>query len=133
MSQECREELLQMMKLNLDPSLATPRSITAESLALATWYDSQPGIRRLWGIRSAEVLRVIVAVETTLDGDDIYPVWFANTRAWANELRSCTGSAVRLELVHGLPSDGIDIDEENVVIADLFWRDATLIQPHTAL
>lgn len=49
------------MKLCLDPYDVAPRDVTAESLALAGWYDSQPAIRRLWGIREAQTLRVIIA------------------------------------------------------------------------
>lgn len=121
------------MKLSFDPSVTAPRNITAESLALTRWYDSQPAIRRLWGIKDAQKLRVIVAVAPTHDNDDIYPAWFANTEAWASQLHSYTGSPVQLELIHELPFDGIEIDAGSVIIADLFWRDATLNQPHEVL
>lgn len=116
------------MKLIIDPSVTTPQDFTAESLALASWYDAQPAIRRLWGIRDAHGLRVIVAVEPTHDNDDVYPAWFAYAKAWASELRSHTGCAVQLELIHE-PFDGIEIDAGSVVIADLCWRDATRSRP----
>jgi hypothetical protein len=119
------------MKLSLDPLVIAPRNITAESLALAAWYDSQPLVRRLWGIKDAARLRVIIAVEPTNDGDDIYPVWLANSETWADELHWYTGSSVHLELIDESPFDGIEFDAESVVVADLFWRDATLIRPHT--
>jgi hypothetical protein len=121
------------MKLSLDPSVTAPRKITAESFALAWWYDSQPAVRRLWGIKEAQMLRVIVAVEPTPDNDDISPAWFANAEAWASQLHLCTGSSVQLELIHESPFDGIEIDADSVVIADLFWRDATLNQPYEVL
>ena len=121
------------MKLGLDPSVTARRNITAESLALAWWYDSKPAVRRLWGIKDAQRLRVIVALEPTHDNNDIYPVWFANTQAWASELHLCTGNPVQLELIHESPCDGIEIDAGSVIIADLFWRDATLNQPYEVL
>lgn len=121
------------MKLSIDPSVTRPRTVTAESLALAWWYDSHPAVRRLWGIRVAQVLRVIVAIEPTLDNDDVFPCWLANTDAWSSELYSQTGSCIQLELVKDLPCDGIEVDFGSVLIADLFWRDATLNQPHEIL
>lgn len=121
------------MTLSVDPSLTAPRTINAESVALASWYDSQPAVRRLWGIKDAQKLRVIIAVEPTLDNDDIYPVWLASAKAWTNELRLYTRSPVQLELVDGPPFDGIEIDAGSVIIADLFWRDVTLDQPHNEL
>jgi hypothetical protein len=121
------------MKLSLDPSVAAQQNITAESLALAWWYDSHPTLRRLWGIKVAQKLRVIVAVEPTHDDDDIYPAWFANTEAWVSELHLYTGSPVQLEFVHESPFDGIEIDAGSIIIADLFWRDPTLNQPHEVL
>ena len=121
------------MKLSLDPYVTAPRNTTAESLALARWYDSKPAVRRLWGIKDAQRLRVIVAVEPTLDDDDISPAWFAHAEEWASELHSHMGSDVQLELIHVPTFDEIEIDDESVIIADLFWRDATLIEPHTVL
>ena len=117
------------MKHCLDPYDIAPHNVTAVSLALAGWYDSQPAIRRLWGIRGAEKLRIIIAIEPTLDGDDIYPAWFANFEAWSSELRLTTGSAVQLELIHSSRCGGIEIEDGSFIIADLFWRDATLDLP----
>jgi hypothetical protein len=121
------------MKLCLDPSVAAPTNITPDSLALGAWYDSQPAVRRLWGIREPQSLRVVVAIESTPDNDDIYPVWFANAEAWASELRLKTGSPVRLELIDEFPGGGIEVDSDSVLVADLFWRDETLGQPYGAL
>ncbi|HEY5547544.1 MAG TPA: hypothetical protein VIK50_15930 [Gemmatimonadaceae bacterium] len=121
------------MKLCLDPYDVAPRDVTAESLALAGWYDSQPAIRRLWGIREAERLRVIIAIEPTLDGDDVYPAWFANIDVRASELRRSTGSQVQLELIQESRCGGIEIEDDGVIIADLFWRDATVNLPNEVL
>jgi hypothetical protein len=121
------------MKLSLDPSVFAPRNITAESLALAKWYDAHPDVQRLWGITDAQTLRVVVSIEPTHDSDDVYPTWVANGQTWARELHTLTGRAVELELVGESPLDGIEFRAESVIVADLFWRDATLIPPHIAV
>jgi hypothetical protein len=118
------------MKLSADPSATGPRN-AAESLALAKWYDANPAVQRLWAIRDAQTLRVVVSLEPTPDGDDVYPVWVANYQAWARGLQLLTGSAIQLELVDESPLDGIDVHTETTLVADLFWRDATIIPPHT--
>jgi hypothetical protein len=61
------------MELSLDQSITRPRDITSESLALAKWYDAHPGVQRLWGISDTQALRVVVLIEPTYDGDDVYP------------------------------------------------------------
>jgi len=119
------------MRLGFDPILTAPRIVTAESLALATWYDAHPAIRRLWGIRDADTLRVIVSVEPTFDGGDIYPAWIGNSLQWARELCASTGANVRLELIDEPHAQGIEMQQDSIVVADLFWRDSTLILPHT--
>ena len=121
------------MKLSIHPSVTVPRNITAESLALAFWYDSNPAVRRLWGIKIGQDLRVIVAVEPTVDNDDIFPCWLANTETWSRDLRMRTGSRVELELIKDIPCDGIEVDPGSVLIADLYWRDSTLNHPHEIL
>ncbi len=110
------------MKLHHEPFIVAPQDVSPESLALASWYDSKPMVRRLWGVRHDERLRVIVAIEPTLDNDDIYPVWLVNTGAWARELRLSIGKPVQLELFLASPWDAIEIDAGGVVIADLHWR-----------
>ena len=118
------------MKLRSDASVAAAQTMTAESLALASWYGSQPAVRRLWGIRTAQGIRVIVVIEPSHDSDDVYPSWLANARAWAGELRLHTGSAVQLELIQEPPINGAELDVAGgIIIADLFWRDATLDEP----
>jgi hypothetical protein len=120
------------MKLGLDP-LDTSAHVNDESLGLAAWYDSRPAVRRLWGIRDANVLRVIVMIEATHDNSDVLPVWLACSHAWAQELRVHTGVAVELELLDEVSTSGVEIEAGGVVIADLFWRDATLNQPNEVL
>ena len=114
------------MKLNLEPVVVAPQDVTVESMALARWYDSKPAVRRLWGIRHAQQLRVIIAIEPTHDNDDVLPAWLVHSGSWVSELELRTGSAVQLELLREFPWEGIEIDSGSVVIADLFWRDATL-------
>lgn len=114
------------MKLSHQPFAVPPADVTSESLALARWYDSKPTVRRLWGIRHEQFLRVIVAVEPTLDNDDIYPVWLVNTGSWFRELYASVGRPVQMELFLAAPWDDIEIDAGGTVIADLCWRDATL-------
>lgn len=113
-------------KLTLDPAVIAPEDVTDESSALASWYDAQPAVRRLWGIRTRCELRVIVVVEPTPDGDDSYPVWFGNARAWASELRSHVPCPVALELIQATRLHTVEIEAASVVIADLYWRDPTL-------
>lgn len=114
------------MKLSFKPFVVTPQDVTAESQALARWYESEPSIRRLWGIRHEQRLRVIVAIEPTLDNDDVLPAWFLNSETWESALQSHIGSVVQLELLREFPWGGIEIDAGSIIIADLFWRDATL-------
>jgi hypothetical protein len=111
------------MKLSLDPSVTAPRTITAESLALAAWYDAHPAVRRMWAIRDAEKLRVIVTLEPTVDNSDTHPAWLANSHAWVHELRSHTGSLVELELVDEPPINEIETDAEGDVVVAMCWRD----------
>ena len=116
------------MKVSSDPAVPVEGIIVEESLALARWYDAHPSIRRLVGITVGEGLRVIVAIDPTLDDDDILPVWLANTRIWTKELCVQTGRFVQLELTQDLPADGIEVDPNSRLIADLFWRDATITE-----
>jgi hypothetical protein len=120
------------MKLSLDPSVTKPQSITCESFVLATWYDAHPSVRRLWGIREAQGLRVVISMEPTLDTDDVYPAWLANCQAWARELHALTGAPVRLQLVGSCPPEGIEVRAGSAIVADLYWRDATLIPAYLA-
>lgn len=121
------------MKINIDPVASCRVQVSSESLALAAWYDSQPAVRRLWGIKLTNLLRVVVSVEATLDNSDVLPVWLANRSAWANELSDFTRSAVQLELFDALTDVEIDVGTESVIVADLYWRDGTLNRPNEVL
>jgi hypothetical protein len=121
------------MKISIDPFKNCRVVVSSESLALAAWYDSQPAVRRLWGIRLTNLLRVVVSVEATLDNNDVLPVWLANRNSWANELSVFTRSTVKLELFDALTDDEIEIGTESVIVADLYWRDGTLNQPNEVL
>jgi hypothetical protein len=113
------------MKLSLDPLATVPRHITAEAEALAAWYDAHPTIRRLWAIRDAQALSVIVTLEPTVDNSDTYPAWFACNQGWAREIRSITGSPVELELLDEPTVDEFEIDLEGEIVAAISWRDPT--------
>jgi hypothetical protein len=115
------------MKLGPDPSVAAPRPATAESLALAAWYDAHPAVRRMWAIRDAEKLRVIVSLEPTVDNSDTHPAWLANSHAWVQELHAHTGSFVELELVDEPLMDDIETDAEGDLVVAVCWRDPALI------
>jgi hypothetical protein len=94
-----------------------------QSAPLAAWYAAHSSVRRLWAIRDASGLRVLVTLEPTHDGNDTYPVWVANCNAWADELQSCTEASVRLELLDEPMFDGAAIDAESLLVATLSWRD----------
>jgi hypothetical protein len=113
------------MKLRLDATRDAPPHVTAESEALSEWYDAHPNIRRLWAIRDAEALSVILTLEPTVDNSDTYPAWFACNQAWTREIRSVTGGAVRLELLDEPVVDEFEIELEGEIVAALNWRDPT--------
>jgi hypothetical protein len=116
------------MKLSLDPDVdPTRRAITAESLALSAWYDAHPVVRRMWGVRDAEKLRVIVTLQPTVDDSDTHPAWLANGEAWVHELRSRTGSCVELELAEEPLLNEIETDAEGDVVVAMCWRDPVFI------
>lgn len=119
------------MKRTLDTSAGVPQEVTAESFALADWYDAHPAVRRLWGIRESGLLRVVVFVPPTTDAD-ADAIWRASRQAWARELHVMTGRVIRLELVGDCTIDDIGLDTASIVVADLYWRDATLVPPHVA-
>ena len=114
------------MKLSLDPSVTALPTNTAESLALAAWYDAHRAVRRMWAIRDAEKLRVIVMLEPTVDNSDTHPAWLANGHAWARDLHSRTGGFVELELVDEPLINEIETDAEGDVIVAMCWRDPVL-------
>jgi hypothetical protein len=115
------------MKLSLDPSVSALRFITSESLTLATWYDAHPPVRRMWAIRHAQTLRVIVALEPTVDDNDIHPVWLANSMAWARELHAHVGGFLEFELIDEPTMDEIETDAEGDIVLAMCWRDPALL------
>ena len=111
------------MKLNRDPTL--PRHVTAEAEALAGWYDAHPAVRRLWAIRDALQLSVVLTLEPTVDNSDTYPTWFACSPAWSSEISSLVSSPVKIELLDEPLVDEFEIDVEGEIVAAISWRDPT--------
>jgi hypothetical protein len=114
------------MKLSADRCFTESPTVAEQSAALESWYESKPAVRRLWGIKDAQTLRVVLLLEPTPDNDDVSPVWLANASAWSSELQLHARSPVQLEIVSGTSLDGIRTDSGPVVVANLFWRDVTL-------
>jgi len=109
------------VKLSLDPA-GEPRTVTPESLALAAWYDTHPTVRRMWAIKDAETLRVIVTLEPTVDSDDTLPAWLAQSQAWVRDLQSQTASLVELELIDEPLTDEFETDAQGDIVVAMFWR-----------
>ena len=97
--------------------------VTRESAALSAWYNSRPEIRRLWALRDAQGLRVLVHVERALDSNEIHPAWMANRDVWIDELQLRTGTPVRLEHADEPFGDEVMTDAPGVIVAALSWRD----------
>ena len=102
---------------------------TLESAALAAWYGSRPVIRRLCALRDTQGLRVFVHVERAFDSNEIHPAWIANCDVWIEELQSCTGSRIRLELAENPFDDEVLTEVPGVIVAALSWRDPAFSQP----
>ena len=113
------------MKLSLDPTAMVPSHVTAQAEALAEWYDAHPTVRRLWAVKDAKSLSVILTLEPTMDGDDTYPAWFACSHGWAREIQSIAGSAVRLKLLDEPAGCDFEVDLEGEIVAAISWRDPT--------
>ncbi|MDM0066720.1 hypothetical protein [Variovorax sp. J31P207] len=118
------------MKLSLESSLEAAEQGCATSSALARWYAEQPAVRRLWAIRPTDdsMLRVIVMLEPSVDGDEISPAWMANGSQWASDLRERLAGVVQLERIDGpLPAE-FEIDGDGAVLSALCWRDSTALE-----
>jgi hypothetical protein len=104
----------------VDESIAT-------AAVLAKWYGSHSTIRRLWAIEEIEMIRVVVTLEPTPDGDDTQPAWLANSRTWAQELRLHLRRTVHLQLIHE-PSSHTEssCDLHSGLITEISWRDPSL-------
>jgi hypothetical protein len=99
----------------------SPRAATA---ALAEWYASHSTIRRLWALEEIEMIRVVVTLEPTPDGDDTQPAWLAYSRLWAQELRLGLQRTVRLQLITEPPSHiESSCEWHSALITELSWRD----------
>jgi hypothetical protein len=99
------------------------REIEEIASAIAHWYADQCSIRRLWAIEDPTALKILVALEPTADGGDTLPIWLANKRTWADDLRILAGREVQLEL---LVSDTLvePYVNDDAIIAELSWRDS---------
>jgi hypothetical protein len=69
---------------------------------------------------------VFVHVERAFDGNEIHPAWIANRDLWIEELQSCTGSQVRLELAENPFGDEVVTGSAGVIVAALSWRNPSL-------
>lgn len=92
--------------------------------ALTKWYADHPSIRRLWAIDAPLALTILVALEPTSDGDDTLPVWLANYREWASDLRLLVRRDVQLQLVVPGTFGEALVDPGAITIAEVNWRDA---------
>jgi hypothetical protein len=94
--------------------------------ALTQWYATHSAFRRLWAIRESQRMRVVVMLEPTHDGDDIYPAWLANGQEWARELESRIAEPVQLEVVDEPFAAEFVAGIDGLLVAELFWRDSSL-------
>lgn len=92
--------------------------------ALARWYADHAPIRRLWAIEDPLALKILLALEPTSDGDDTLPVWLANNRDWANDLRLRLQREVQLQLVVSSAFGEFYVNADAVTIAEVSWRDS---------
>jgi hypothetical protein len=114
------------MNLVLDPSRDDGPTLAGAFVVLANWYAAHPAIRRLWAISESQQIRVILKLQPTGDGDDIYPAWLANGREWAHQLQLGLGGPVQLDVVDGSFLAQFAEDVDGVLVADLSWRDASM-------
>lgn len=71
-------------------------------------------------------MRVIVMLEPTHDGDDIYPAWLANGHDWARDLQLRIAGPVQLEVVDEPFAAQFAPGVHGVLVAELVWRDSSL-------
>jgi hypothetical protein len=103
------------------------QTVIEAAVLLAGWYAAHPVVRRLWAIRDSRRMRVIVALEPTLDGDDIYPAWLANGGEWTRELQSLMHEPVLLDVIDEPSLGEFAAGMDGVVVAKLFWRDSSML------
>ena len=109
------------MNRALDPS-----PVTAAFVVLAKWYAAHSVVRRLWAIKESQRTRVIVTLEPTRDGNDISPAWLANGHEWAHELQLRMDGPVQLEVMDEPPLAEFATGVDDVLVAELFWRDPSM-------
>lgn len=115
-----------IMNLALEPKSDDDRRLDAASWVLAAWYAAHPSILRLWAVRDARCMRVVVTLEPSPDSDDLYPVWLANGHDWAHDLQSRLEAPVQLEVQYETSLDELGVGADSVLIAELFWRDSSV-------
>ena len=92
--------------------------------ALSKWYAAHSLVRRLWAFRNSEVLRVVVTLAPTHDGDDISPAWLATGRQWARELQLLADAPVQLEVLD--EAQELEAGFDGVLVAEVSWRDSSV-------
>jgi hypothetical protein len=97
-------------------------AILSGSVTLSQWYAAHPAVRRLWAIQDSRRVRVIVTLEPTHDGDEVYPAWLANGGQWSHELQSRMDEPVELEVLDARLAPELPAGD-GVVVAELLWRD----------
>jgi hypothetical protein len=102
-------------------------TVAAALLVLDKWYAAHRTIRRLWAVQDSQGLRVIVTLEPTHDGDDIYPAWVANGHKWAHDLQSRIDRPVELEVMDEASLAELPADVDGVLVAEVFWRDSSML------
>jgi hypothetical protein len=117
------------MRISLESPPEVREHGCATSSALARWYAEHSAVRRMWAIRPTDegMLRVIVMLEPSLDGDEISPAWMAHGSRWLRDLRERLAGAVQLERIDGPLPEEFEIDGEGVVLSALCWRDSTAL------
>jgi hypothetical protein len=110
----------------LNPSPNDVRTVTAPFVVLAKWYAAHSAVRWLWAIKESHGTRVIVALEPTNDGGDIYPVWLANGHEWAHELQLLMDGPVQLEVMNEPAIAEFAAGVDRVLVAELSWRDPSM-------
>jgi hypothetical protein len=94
-------------------------------MVLAKWYAAHSAVRRLWAISDSQRMRVIVTLEPTHDGNDIYPAWLANGHEWTHELQLLMDAPVQLEVTDEPFLVEFPAGVDGVLVAELFWRDSS--------
>ena len=94
-----------------------------DAAALEKWYSDHSLVRHLWAIDEAEAIRIILALEPTIDGGDTQPAWLANSSSWARELQVRSPKVVRLELLDEPSHLEEPLDPGCVMITEIAWRD----------